>query len=136
MNSSCLSEQQIDGSKRLPDLASMIDTIGMDRLGYVIGQRLGSHNVHGTWVSLLVHYLEEDKGRFRQRDADCETHANQYISISLFVLRAIHAFVEYVCLEPDGVQVFCQYLEEIEKEIQKLNTEIAGDGFDEVGTAK
>ena len=54
-----LSEDQIRQSNKLPNLADIITDLEGDRLLYIIGQKIGSHHVHGTWVSLRVHYLEE-----------------------------------------------------------------------------
>lgn len=135
VKSSSLSEEEIAKAKRLPDLNSMIEAIGWNRLHYVVGQRIGCHHVHGSWVSLRFHYLEEREGRLGPRDHDCDTHANQYVFISLFVLMAARAFVEFVCLEPGATQAFCQRLEATEEEIQNLNMEMAGQGFSEMETA-
>ena len=65
MNLSGLSEAEIKATKRLPDLASMIQTIGPDPLLYIVGGRVGSEPIHGTWSSLITHYLEEKDGEFK-----------------------------------------------------------------------
>lgn len=70
--SSGLSEPEISQTKKLHDLGSMIDALGHDRLHYLVGQKMGSHHVHGTWPSLRMHYLEEHEGELAPRDHDCK----------------------------------------------------------------
>ena len=104
ISSSGLSEQEISNSKKLPDLASMIQSVGGDRLHYVVGQKLGSHHVHGTWPSLRFWYLTEHDGVLGPRDHDCATHVNQYVFIPIFVLQAVRAFVEFICAKTDDAE--------------------------------
>jgi hypothetical protein len=63
LRTSSLNDGQIANSKKMPDLASMLDVLGNERLTYVVGQKIGSHHVHGTWPSLLLHYLEWGRRR-------------------------------------------------------------------------
>jgi hypothetical protein len=128
--SSSLSEEEIIKSKKLPDLASMINSIGGNRLLYIVGQKMGSHHVHGTWPSLRFHYLNEYNGLLGPRDHDCSTHINQYFYISIFVIHAMRAFIKYVCLEPDDLKAFEDLLNSIEDEINKLFSEVVGNDFD------
>jgi len=57
-----LSEETIEKLPKLPNIAQMIEKNGSDRLAYIVGQRIGSHHVHGSWVSLWFHYLKEEDG--------------------------------------------------------------------------
>lgn len=126
-----LSEEQILESKKLPDLASMINVIGKERIAYVVGQRIGSHHVHGTWVSLWLHYLEErDDGVIGLRDHNCETHINQYAYISLVVLDAIKAFVKYVCKDPVDIDGMSKLIIAVSEKIQEIYKEVVGTDFD------
>jgi hypothetical protein len=128
-----LTEEQILASKKLPDLASMINVIGKDRIAYVVGQRIGSHHVHGTWVSLWYHYLEEhDDGVIHLRDHNCETHVNQYAYISIVVLDAIKAFVEYVCKDSDDIEGMTMLIVAVSEKIQDVYQEVVGTDFDVV----
>lgn len=104
INKSGLDEETIKKSKKLPNLAQMIEDIGKDRLAYVVGQRIGSHHVHGTWVSLWFDYLTEEDGIVYPRDHNCPTHSNQYVYISLSVLEALSGYVKYLFLD----QVMCE----------------------------
>jgi len=62
-----MTKEVVLGTKKMPDMAARISALGHERLLYVVGQRIGSHHVHGTWVSLRAHYLEEaDGGHLRQ----------------------------------------------------------------------
>jgi hypothetical protein len=128
--SSGLSEEEIVLSKKLPDLASMINSIGGNRLLYIIGQKMGSHHIHGTWPSLRFHYLDEHDGFLGPRDHDCSTHINQYVYISIFVIHAMRAFIEYICLDPEDIKAFTDLLNSIEDEINKLYSEVVGNDFE------
>jgi len=124
-----LTEAEITTSPKLRDLASMINNLGLDRLLYVVAQKIGSHHIHGTWPSLLFHYLEEsDDGaitRFCPRGHDCKTHINQYMFVPLIVL---HAMAEYArfALDEDCAKAFITTFESTDKEIMKVYSQ-AGD---------
>jgi len=131
ISSSGLTEQEIISAKKLPDLASMIEAIGHDRLLYIVGQKIGSHHVHGSWPSLRLHYLEEHDGLLGPRDHDCPTHVNQYVFTPLFVLHAMRSFVEFICPKPGGAEVLSQLLDSVEEEIRTLNSEVVGSDFEQ-----
>ena len=98
-----LSETQIADIKKLPDIATMLVELGRDKLDYVVGQKIGSHYVHGTWLSLLFHYLEQDDdGMFHPRDHNIPTHVNQYVFIQLIVIDANKAFSAWLLNEPNA----------------------------------
>jgi hypothetical protein len=125
--SSGLVETDIDTAKRLPDLASMIGSLGYARLTYIVGQRMGSHHVHGTWSSLLMHYLEERDGApnfiFQPRAHDCETHINQYMFVPRIVLDAMTAYVQFAFNESLEVKAFVDLFESTETELMRVYEE-------------
>jgi len=108
INSSGLSESEIDTAKKLPDMAAMIDSLGYDRLMYIVIQRMGSHHIHGTWPSLRLHYLEEENGILHPRDHDCETHVNQFVFIPILVLTAMKSFIDFICEDETDREAFQQ----------------------------
>jgi hypothetical protein len=115
----------VAASKKLPDVANMIDDIGRDRLMYLVGQRIGSHHVHGTWPSLVMHYLEKDNdGQYAPRDHDCETNVNQFVFTPLVVISAARAFSAFVAQGQD-ISSLLEYLEAIEQEVVALHYEIS-----------
>lgn len=123
-----LSEQEIVRARRLPDVASLMTAVGYTRLVYVVTQKIGSHHVHGTWPSLLFHYLEEETASplaFVPRGSDCETHMNQYMYVSVMMLRTIGAYVRYV-LDVEGADTIVALLTSTEEEIMQLYTEAVG----------
>jgi len=124
-----MSDAEIAAAKKLPDLATMIESLGKDRLAYVVGQKISSHHVHGTWPSLLLHYLEwDEQGSFHLRDHNCETHVNQYVSIPLMVLSAAKSFCAWLMKAGDS-QPFVDLLQSIEDEILSINQEVIGSDF-------
>jgi hypothetical protein len=74
----------------------MIEQVGHDRLAYVIGQRMGSHHVHGTWASLWFHYLDEKNGVIVPRDHNCLAHINHYVFVLLVILDSISKYFEFL----------------------------------------
>lgn len=124
-----LSREEINEAKKLPDVSAMLRDLGHERLMYVVAQRLGSHHVHGTWPSLLLHYLEvDDDGNFSLRDHDCETHPNQFVMISLQVLGAVRSFSVYL-IEAEVAEAIVSLLDSIQEEILKINSEMVGSDF-------
>lgn len=132
ITNSGLSEQEIVESKKLPDLASMIDSIGGNRLLYIGGQKLGSHHVHGTWISLRHHYLKERNGLMVPRDHDCETHVNQFAFIPLCVVDAVRAFIGYICCDPDDANGPSKLLHSVKDKIMELYSEVVENDFEHV----
>jgi hypothetical protein len=106
-----------------------IDKLGHDGIAYVAGQKIGSHHIHGTWPSLLTHYIKlGEDGNFHPKDHNSPTHINQYIFVSLMVLSAIKSFAEWLICESDISEPLIM-LESIENEILKINEEIVSDDF-------
>ena len=127
-----LTDDEVASANGMPDFASRIDSLGFDRLLYIVGQRIGSHHVHGTWSSLLIHYLEEDgEGGFRPRDHDCQTHVNQYVFVPCVLLEALGAFTEYILEETEEANEFSALFASTKDEIMKIFRETAGHDFEQ-----
>ncbi len=125
-----LSEAQIQAATKLPDLASMIKVIGSDRLHYVVGQKIGSHHVHGTWPSLRLHYLEEVNGVLRPRDHNVPTHVNQLVFTPLLVLEAIIAFIYFIFKDHNDSDDISTLPKAVMDEILKIYSEVVGNDFE------
>lgn len=123
-------EEVVAATPKLPDLATMITTFGGDRLAYVIGQRIGSHAVHGTWPSLRHDYLEEHDGQLGPRDHNCPTHQNQYVFVMSWVLDAMGSFITFVAVPGEGLNRLRELLDAVQLEITTLNTEVVGNDFE------
>lgn len=129
ISASGMNEATIKATTKIPNMASMIEDIGLSRLEYVVGQRIGSHFVHGTWPALRLHYLtKDDKGNVVPRDHDCETHVNQFVYIPMMVLDALSAFVEFVLLNPEQKPIL-KLFATFKQEIMKINEMVAGNDF-------
>jgi uncharacterized protein DUF5677 len=131
IESSGMSADAVAATKKLPDMASMIDSLGQDRLTYVVGQRIGSHHIHGTWPSLRMHYLtESDDGLLMPRDHDCSTHVNQYVFVPLFVLDAMEQFVRFIFAKKEDATSMVELVGSVRCEIEKINAEVVGTDFE------
>ncbi len=100
-----LTQVEVKSTLQLPDLMSMLSAVGLNRLMYVSMQKMGSHHIHGTWPSLLFHYLDEKPGSNPTElvpSFGASTHANQYIYIPMMVLSAMIAHVKYALKQQDA----------------------------------
>lgn len=122
-----LSEAEIQSVKPLRDVASMLLALGHDRLFYVVAQRLGSHHVHGTWSSLLFHYIEkrddDSEFAFGPRGHDCNTYIDQFNFNALFVISAMQGYSKYF-LDDDSHKAMFELLESASVKIQQLRNAI------------
>ena len=128
-----MTEAQVRTTKKLDDLASMVEAIGWGRESYVISEKLGSHHVHGTWPGLIACYLESaGNGLYSPRDHDVPTHVNQYFSIAFEVLEAVKGYCAFIFKEEEDIRNWLGLFDSIEDEIIKVTRETAGDDFEEV----
>jgi hypothetical protein len=123
-------EADVSESQKLPDLASMITVIGQSRLAYIVGQRIGSHHVHGTWPSLFRDYLEDHAGVLGPRDHDCPTQASQYVFVIRIILDALRSLIGFAVESRDSKTAFTSLLDDVQDEVQKINAEVVGDDFE------
>lgn len=93
-----LAEEEVRQTRKQPDLRSMMNDLGMQDLQYVTMQGLGSHHVHGTWSSLLLHYLipDFDTLTLELRDHDCMADQNTYAGTAIMVLFANREYLSFV----------------------------------------
>lgn len=129
IDASGMTEEEIKSTKKIRDLAAMLDALGVRRLIYVAAQKIGSHHVHGTWPSLLFHYLENRENSnfiFMPSANHISTHINQYMFVPLIVLEAMRAFIAYV-LEDDERGVIADLLDSTERAIMEVYTEAGED---------
>ncbi len=120
-----LTAQQIAETKRLPSLADMMIELGLSRLDYVVGQRLGSHHVHGTWVSLLTHYLDADVENgihnFKPKVEPCEPHKNQFLHTSIVLLDCLGHYIEFAFADDDTAGRWVDFLAALRHDILDVN---------------
>jgi Family of unknown function (DUF5677) len=125
-----LTPDEIRSAKKQRDLAAMMEGLGYDRLLYITAQKIGSHHIHGTWSSLIIHYLEEHKETdgfaFGPSSGPCDTHINQFMFIPITVLHAMGTFVRYTLndAEAQAISDLCNLTEE---EIMRIYNEAGED---------
>lgn len=134
ITASGLEERDISLSKKKRDVASIMDALGYRRLSYIAQQKMGSHNIHGTWTCLLNYYLTDDDEppancNFSPRGHDCPTHVNQYASISTIVLKAMAEYLR-LCLDNEFAIPLIDFCQSISEEIHRIWREAAGDDWD------
>lgn len=112
VNLSGLKKDSILEISKLPNFASRLNDVGFDRSLYTVIQRMGSHHVHGSWSSLLFHYLEEVDGKLIPRDHPVSTNVIQFIHIPLVIMDAMN---DFICFITKDNQIAKPYLSEINK---------------------
>lgn len=131
IKSTNLSEKQIHKMKPLPDLWSMCRDVGLSEKFYIGTQRMGSHEVHGTWTALRSHYLRQDAdGAYRLRDHDVRPHENQFMVIPLIILDTLNQFIEYSVPNPTHREPIQLIVADARAEILKLTQEIVSPDFE------
>jgi len=88
-----LTEEEIRSAKRLPDLASMYEDVGIGRLSYVAVHKLGSHATHGTWMELLVNYVGTGSEGVGLDTSAVLPDARQLFDVILAILEAMERVV-------------------------------------------
>jgi hypothetical protein len=106
----------------MPPFPGLIHALGLESLQNVVMMKIGSHAVHGTWPSLLDHYLQlGDDGEFRPRDSNVETEFEQYSTVALRVLFAIRDWSNWSFGESHENIAFQSKVSEAETEIWKFH---------------
>jgi hypothetical protein len=126
---STLSLDTIKTSPKMLDLKSRMEQIGgkYKDIMYAVGQKIGSHHVHGTWSSLLSSYLEEqqdprgsgESSCFSPKGNNCAMHENQYMFTSHIMLDTLLVYVDYI-LNKDGSSVFKASFNDIKKRLESM----------------
>lgn len=131
LDSTELSEKQIRQMKHLPNLWSMCRDIGLSVKFYIGTQRMGSHEVHGTWISLRSHYLRQDEhGEYCLRDHNVRPHENEFMVIPVVILETLKRFMVYVVPNATDREPVESILAEYTAEIGKLTSEIVSPDFE------
>jgi Family of unknown function (DUF5677) len=117
-----LNSKEVEATKKMPPFPGLIQALGLESLQDVVLMKMGSHAVHGTWPSLLVHYLEPgEDGELQPRDSNVETEFEQYSTVALRVLFAIKDWSNWSFGESDENTAFQSKVSETEKEIWKFH---------------
>ncbi|MBN2572104.1 MAG: hypothetical protein JXA68_08250 [Ignavibacteriales bacterium] len=129
-----IDRKDFESFPRLPTFETRIKNLDYenDELPYTVIQRLGSHHVHGTWTSLLTHYLDEDNGELHPNDNLVSIHVNQFISVSLEVLEMLKDFINFITNENDISDYYLKELTKIREYLDSYRIEVRGNDFEEI----
>ncbi|HAU0908756.1 TPA: hypothetical protein JBH59_02900 [Legionella pneumophila] len=96
-----LTESEIENTKKMPDVASILKKLESHDITYRCLMTMGAHSIHGTWSSLIKDFVVIESGKALFKDAITPTHINQYVAVSLFVLKGLKSF--YNLLYSSGI---------------------------------
>lgn len=121
-------EEAIKACANKLNVADIVESIELNRLIYVANHKMGSHYVHGTWPSLLFHYLEEQNGEFVARNNNVSVKANQLVMTSLIVAKSVTAFSDFVLKSPSK-DVFLKLCVLEEKDLVTIFDDMSDNGW-------
>jgi hypothetical protein len=131
LDSTDLSEKQIREMKPFPNLWTMCHDLGLPEKFYIATQRMGSHEVHGTWTALRGHYLKHAAdGEYHARDHDVRPHENQFMALPLVVFDTLKQFFAYVVPNQLDRQPIEALISETREEMITLMQEIVSPDFE------
>jgi hypothetical protein len=131
ITSTGLTEKLIKETKPLPNFETMCANIGLPERNYIAIQRMGSHEVHGTWTSLRTNYLRQDEqGKYHVRDLDVPPHENQFMDTPIMILDTLAKFIEFVIADAGFRSPIDVVLTDAISEMQKLISEITKENFE------
>lgn len=131
IKSTGLAEHEIRETAPLPDLWSIFQDLGLSAKSYTAIQRMGSHEVHGTWTSLTHRYLRlDDHGEYHPRDHDVPPNENQFILIPTLILETLQVFLENIVPNPTDRDPIDATLAEDSGEMAQLTHEIVTPDFE------
>ena len=88
---------------------------------YVSLQRIPSHAVHGTWVDLILHHLEEKEDGFSPRPAWSHVDARFLAPVCLFVIDAVRDYMKMFVGELPEVKPLYARMDDLQERVLKLD---------------
>jgi hypothetical protein len=101
-------------------LRDRMKAIGEDYM-YLFSQRLPSHAVHGSWVDLLLHHLDDQGDAFVPDSEWKGVDARLLNPIALVVLQSVEAYLEQFYGTSPDVQVIRRRLVDLNQRISKAD---------------
>jgi hypothetical protein len=89
---------------------------------YNAGFRIASHAVHGSFVDLTMHYLEQDAGgQLQVKDPDNYPGDAQFTSTGLLIVALALQFVEYAYFDVEVKAALSGHIKDFESAFRKIN---------------
>jgi hypothetical protein len=124
-----MSESQILGQKKWPDLKTICNKIGLSDDAYVSLQKMGSHAVHGSWTDLVVHQLEKEGDHWVPKDL-ASAHVNSFGIFPLLVIDALFDYINFLFKQGDLLEEATEFLEEMKSKVQEYYSFGFGNDFE------
>jgi hypothetical protein len=106
---------------RRKDYKVILTTLGMESI-YPMLQGIQSHSIHGSWVDLVKHHLEEVTSGFRPKPEPVIPDPRLLCPINIFVLKATESYVRKYFSEGDeGVSVLLSRITDLIDRIKKVD---------------
>lgn len=92
-NSGVTGVNELNSIPKRKGYKSILKTMGMES-DYPMLQGVPSHAIHGTWVDLMLHHLEEVDSGFRPKPDPTRPDARLICPINMIVLTAVKSYVD------------------------------------------
>ena len=86
-----------------------------------VTQRIGSHAIHGTWIDLLFHNLEEKEGGFVVNPAWSRVDSRLMLPICFLLLKAAESYVQFFFPENPGVRPLLRRITSLHDRIRRTD---------------
>ena len=119
-----LTREQIVSTPKMLHVADLVSRVGMERLQYVVSQRMGSHHTHGTFTSLFTNYVtvsEHSNSDPQIYERISKVEHFQLLGPCFNVIPAAQVYVHSV-LGANGVKLAADSSEKLECAMDALST--------------
>ena len=101
-------------------LKERLKAVGLED-GYVHFQRVPSHAVHGSWVDLLLHFLDESGNGFKPRSRPTSTDPRLWLPTALLVLDSTQEYLAKYFRNFDELALFMRRIEILRDRVVQLD---------------
>lgn len=91
-NSGISNVDELNTLPRYKNFKKILTAINLER-SYTLLQGISSHAVHGTWVDLILHHLEETANGFKPKSESLGVDGRLLSPVNLFVLMGVECFI-------------------------------------------
>ncbi len=104
------------------DYKTILTTLGMESV-YPMLQGIQSHSIHGSWVDLIKHHLEEVDSGFRPTPDPVIPDPRLLCPINIFVLMAVESYIrKYFPKNDEGISVLLARIADLMERLTKIDS--------------
>lgn len=107
---------------RRKDYKSILTALNMESI-YPMLQGIPSHAIHGSWVDIVLHHLEEAGSGFRPKPESVTPDPRLLCPINIFVLTAVESYVrKYFPKNHNGISILLVRVADLVERLTKIDS--------------